>query len=74
MDSPSSTRLWRVYRQAGRAIPEFSDDPVTDYLVVEAVGLKVAKEDADARKHAEREAWKQQTDELRERVTQPAAA
>lgn len=74
MDSPTSTRVWRVFRQAGRAIPEFSDDPVTDYLVVEAIALKISKEDADARKNAEREAWKQRTDELRERATQQTAA
>lgn len=41
-------------RAAGRPFPTLSDDPVIDYLVMEAVALKVTKEDAEAEKEAEK--------------------
>ena len=55
--------MWRVCKSAGRSWPVLSDDPVIDYMVMEAVFLKVQKEDEKARKDAERAAWKEQQKE-----------
>jgi hypothetical protein len=40
--------MWRVHKDAGRPWPKFSDDPVVDYMVMEAVYLRVQKEDENA--------------------------
>lgn len=45
-----------------------SEDDVVDYLVLEAVALKVAKEDDEAMKEAEKESFRKQHGELRERM------
>lgn len=58
MATKASTRFWRTHKAAGRPIPRFCDDDVTDYMVMEAIMLKVQKEDADARKQQERDQWK----------------
>jgi hypothetical protein len=69
--SESSTRLWRVYKEAGRPWPTFCpEDDVVDYMVMEAVAIKASKEDQEAQKKAqkekEKEAWKQDFSELEE--------
>lgn len=57
--------MWRVCREAGRPWPVLSDDPVIDYMVMEAVMLKVRKQDDEARKANERNDWKKKrADEL----------
>lgn len=60
--SPLSTRMWRVCKEANRPWPVFSADDVTDYLIMEAVAVKAAKEDEEARKNAEQQSdvnrWK----------------
>jgi hypothetical protein len=62
--------MWRVYRDAGREWPAFSDDPVIDYMVMEAVALKAKKEEDKARKDAERAEWKkQQKEKLKQTVS-----
>jgi hypothetical protein len=67
VSSGSSVRLWRVCKEAGRPWPTVSDDPVLDYMVMEAVYLKVRKEDEKAAKAAEREEWKKRRkEELKE--------
>lgn len=48
--------MWRVYRAAGRPWPVLSDDPVIDYMVMEAVAMKAQKEQRKAEKDAEEEA------------------
>jgi hypothetical protein len=59
--SESSTRLWRVYREANRPWPVICpEDDVIDYMVMEAVCIKATNEDAEARKKAEEEQEKQQ--------------
>lgn len=58
MASTASTRFWRVHKAANRPIPRLSDDDVIDFMVLEAIALKVAKEEDDARKKAEKENWK----------------
>ena len=52
--------MWRVYKEAGRPWPVLSDDDVLDYMVMEAVALKVQSEN----RQAEEEAAKQE--EIRE--------
>lgn len=61
MASESSTRLWRVCKAAGRPWPTLSEDPVVDFMVMEAVYLKVQKEDDEAIKDAKRKNWKKDT-------------
>lgn len=63
-----ATRMWRVHKQAGRSFPAVSDDEVVDYLVMEAVGMKIAGEDNKAREDAQRAEWKKRTNDLRQRV------
>ena len=58
--SSLSTRLFRTLKEAGRTLPEFSDDDVLDYMVVEAVVMKAREEEAEEKKKAERRAWRQQ--------------
>lgn len=48
--------MWRVLRSAGRPWPVLSEDDVLDYMVMEAVKLKVDLEDEEARKEAEKAA------------------
>lgn len=59
--------MWRVCKEAGRPWPKLSDDDVIDYMVMEAVALRVAKEEAKRRKEAERKQWqKDQQAQLRQ--------
>jgi hypothetical protein len=55
--------MWRVCKEAGRPWPILSDDSVIDYMVMEAVALKVRKADEKAQKEAEREQWKKEQKE-----------
>ena len=65
MASESSIRLWRVYKEAGRPWPIVCDeDPVIDYMIMEAVCIKVQKADEKARKAQERSEWKKRRDHL----------
>jgi hypothetical protein len=48
--------MWRVCKEAGRPWPRLSDDDVIDYMVMEAVCLRVAREDEKAKKAAEKQA------------------
>lgn len=45
--------MWRVYRDAGRPWPVICDDDVIDYMVMEAVAIKVRREDEQLQKEAE---------------------
>lgn len=62
--------MWRVCKEAGRPWPVIcEDDPVLDYMVMEAVALKVRKQDKEAEKEHERaEFKKQKQQELKELV------
>jgi 3-deoxy-D-manno-octulosonate 8-phosphate phosphatase KdsC-like HAD superfamily phosphatase len=70
--STSATRLWRTNKEAGRPWPVIvEDDDVIDYMVMEAVALKVSREDEDNRKDKERKDWRSDKggmDRLREAV------
>lgn len=71
MASGSSTRLWRVHKEAGRPWPVIvDDDPVLDYMVMEAVAIKIRKEDEKAAKDAER---RRKVAEAKERLKQQYA-
>lgn len=54
MASPSVTRFWRTYREAGRPIPRLHEDDVIDFMLLEAIHLKTKKEDYDAQREAEK--------------------
>lgn len=62
--STASTRIWRTFKEAGRPFPTVSEDDVTDFMVTEAVSIRVALEDEKARKDAEKEQWKKDTKDL----------
>lgn len=53
-----SSRIWRTSKAAGRPFPRVSDDDVLDYLVAEAVAVKVAREDEEATNKEEQKKWK----------------
>lgn len=54
MASESSIRLWRVHKEAGRPWPVIcAEDDVIDYMVMEAVAIKVRRRDEEDRKAAE---------------------
>lgn len=50
--------MWRVCKSAGRPWPVICEDDVLDFMICEAVALKVRKEDEAAQKEAERNQWK----------------
>lgn len=62
--------MWRVCKSAGRPWPVIvPDDEVLDYMVMEAVALKVDKQDREAQKQQEIQEWKkQQQQRLKEQV------
>lgn len=57
-------RMWRTYSKANRPWPVISDDPVMDYMVMEAVAAKVIEDDRRLAKEAadqnERDGWKKE--------------
>lgn len=63
MASTISTRIWRVHKEAGIPFPTLTEDDVMQYLIVEAVMVKVKREEAEAAKAAEKEAKKRQWEE-----------
>jgi hypothetical protein len=50
--STTSTRIWRTCKAANRPFPQLVEDDVLDYLITEAVTLKVTKEDREEEKKA----------------------
>lgn len=64
MDSTLAVRLWTTCKEAGRPWPTLDDDPVIDFMVMEAVGIKVAHEAEKRRKEAEVKEWRSDTSEL----------
>jgi hypothetical protein len=55
--SESSIRLWRVHREAGRPWPVVcAEDDVIDYMVMEAVAIRVRRRDEQDQKEAEKKA------------------
>lgn len=58
VESDLSMRMWRAYKQAGKPFPKLDSDDVVDYLIMEALATKSAKEDTEARRQAEIETWR----------------
>jgi hypothetical protein len=56
--------MWRVFKEAGRPMPQFSEDDVIDYMVLEAVAIRVAEETAEAQKKVKRREWRKDTSAL----------
>lgn len=57
--------MWRTCREAGRPWPVICpDDDVIDYMIMEAVHIKVLKEQQKAEKQAAANQWKEDTSEL----------
>lgn len=57
MSSESSLRLWRTYKAAGRPWPVICpEDDVVDYMVMEAVSIKVSLDDQKRQEEAEEKA------------------
>ena len=72
MASESSTRLWRACKAAGRPWPVLCpEDDVVDFMVMEAVYLKVLNlEQADQEKQHIKNWKKQQQEELKKKFGQ----
>lgn len=63
--------MYRVFKEAGRPMPQFSSDDVIDYMVLEAVVIKARKEEEKAQKAAKINEWKKESsglDELRKHL------
>lgn len=58
--------MWRVHKEAGRPWPVLSEDPVMDYMVMEAVYLRVKKREKKEREQAERDEFKKDRDKLKQ--------
>lgn len=52
MTSSVCERLWAATKETGRPWPTLTDDAVLDFLVIEAVRVKVGEMRADAEKKA----------------------
>lgn len=58
-----------MLRESNRPFPVISDDEVVDYLILEAVSAKVAKEEKAARDEIEKKEWAKRNQEaLKERL------
>jgi hypothetical protein len=57
--------MWRVHKAAGREWPTLCEDDVIDYMVMEAVFMKVQAEDAAAEKKAQVAQEKTKVDHLK---------
>jgi hypothetical protein len=56
--------MWRTHKAANRPWPVISQDDVIDYMVMEAVALKVRTEDEKAEKQRQREEFKKDKSRL----------
>lgn len=59
MDSDSALRIWQVSREAGRPLPQFSEDDVIDFMVTEAVLQRARAASKDAETKQKQRAWKE---------------
>ncbi len=51
-------RMWQVCKEAGRPFPTMDSDDVIDFQIIEAIAIKVAKEEEKAAKKAKAAEWK----------------
>lgn len=62
--------MWRICREARRPWPVIvPDDDVLDYMVMEAVALKVNREDKESKKQQEVNDWKRKEQERLKQFT-----
>lgn len=59
-----------MHRAAKRPWPQLSDDPVIDYLIMEALATKDAKEEEKQRKEMEKKKWQADKSDLWKAVGQ----
>lgn len=64
MESSTGTRIWRAYKEANRPWPQLDDDDVIDFMITEAIAVKVAKEDQDEDRKQETKKWKKDKEGL----------
>lgn len=57
-----------MYREAGRPIPPLHDDPVIDYMIIEAIAIKIRKEDKAAEKQQTRRNWQHERSDALEQM------
>ena len=50
--------MWRANLAAGRPWPQISPDPVIDFMIMEAVVLKIRREDREAEREQEKKQFK----------------
>ena len=55
MKGNTGSRLYRIHKESGRPWPVLDDDPVVDYMVMEAITLKVQQEEDAAQRKAQLE-------------------
>ena len=53
-----------MHKEAGRPIPQLDPDPVIDYMVLEAIAVKIKHEENEAAKKDQRADWKRDTGSL----------
>lgn len=55
--------MWRALQNSGRPWPVLDEDEVVDYLILEAVAARAAKDEADSYENAKKEqaanAWRE---------------
>lgn len=64
MQSSLASRLWRTSKAAGRPFPVLDEDDVIDQMIVEAVALKVSREDKKLEEKEKTKKWKSDKDGL----------
>lgn len=57
--------MWRVSSAANRPFPQVSDDDVLDFMVTEAVAVKVTAIDRKAEEERRRKEWRGKRDHLK---------
>lgn len=58
MGSKTATRLWQVYKEAGRPWPQLDDDDVIDFMIMESVAVAAARGKQEEEKAVERKNWR----------------
>lgn len=54
VQSKTCERLWAAAKETGRPIPRLSDDPVLDFMVMEAISVKMGRLREEENAKAER--------------------
>lgn len=60
--------MWRILEKAKRPWPVLDDDDVIDYMILEAITYKVAKEEEKEAEDRKKKEWKSDFSELRKVV------